>query len=221
MIVTFSPDKSVMKIAVLAGGELKKELLDKCDPEKAAILWPENIEAFQQIPADAYFDLLFENTPGRIHRLQTLVPKPVFIHAVTETCSDLGGSFIRLNAWPGFISRKVIELSAAGKKQELPATSVLTSIGWQFRFVPDVPGLVTGRVIAMIINEAYFALGEGISSKDEIDTAMKLGTNYPFGPFEWSRRIGLQHIFNLLSRLSIDDERYLVAPALKSELNQK
>jgi 3-hydroxybutyryl-CoA dehydrogenase len=210
-----------MKIAVLANEALKREVLDKCDPAKAAFFWPRNIEEFCQLPADAYFDLLFERDAGRIACLQTLVPNPVFIHAVTDTLAELHLPFIRLNAWPGFISRKVIELSASGRQEEMLAASVFSSLGWQFRFVPDVPGLVTGRVIAMIINEAYFAFGEGISSKDEIDTAMKLGTNYPFGPFEWSRQIGVQHIYNLLTRLGSSDERYLVAPSLENEINHK
>jgi 3-hydroxybutyryl-CoA dehydrogenase len=217
----FLTGKTVMTIAILANEGSKRELLDKCDPGKTSFLWPGNMETFQQAPADAYFDLMFENDANRVRCLQALAPKPVFIHAVTDTLADIQGPFIRLNAWPGFISRKIIELSASGRQQKLLAASVLTTLGWQFRFVPDVPGLVTGRVIAMIINEAYFALAEGVSSKDEIDIAMKLGTNYPFGPFEWGRRIGLQHIYNLLFKLSHNDERYVVAPSLKNELNQK
>ena len=42
----------------------------------------------------------------------------------------------------------------------------------------------------MIINEAFLALQEGVSTKEEINTAMKLGTNYPLGPFEWVEKIG-------------------------------
>src|ERR1700710_2457559 len=48
------------------------------------------------------------------------------------------------------------------------------------------------RVVAMIINEAYYALDAGVSSKESIDLAMKLGTGYPYGPFEWADRIGLR-----------------------------
>ena len=52
---------------------------------------------------------------------------------------------------------------------------------------PDIPGFISARVVSMIINEAYFALEEEVSSKEEIDTAMKLGTNYPYGPFDGVR----------------------------------
>ena len=71
----------------------------------------------------------------------------------------------------------------------------------------------------MIINEAFFALGEDISSKTEIDIAMKLGTNYPFGPFEWADLIGLDKIAQLLDACYLKDERYAIAPALRRELD--
>jgi len=77
---------------------------------------------------------------------------------------------------------------------------------------------VTPRVISMIINEAYFALDEGISSKEEIDTAMKLGTNYPYGPFEWSEKIGLKKIYDLLIALTTTNSRYKPAPRLEQEV---
>ena len=69
----------------------------------------------------------------------------------------------------------------------------------------------------MIINEAFFALQENVSSKEEIDTAMKLGTNYPFGPFEWAERIGLKNIFELLTGLSKTQSRYEPAALLKQQ----
>lgn len=74
------------------------------------------------------------------------------------------------------------------------------------------------RIISMIVNEAYFALGDGISTKEEIDTAMKLGTNYPYGPFEWSQKIGLKKIYALLQNLGREKERYAAAPLLKYEV---
>ncbi len=66
------------------------------------------------------------------------------------------------------------------------------------------------------INEAWFALEENVSSKEEIDVAMKLGTNYPYGPFEWASLIGIEKIFELLQKLSTYDKRYLPATLLKA-----
>ncbi len=57
-----------------------------------------------------------------------------------------------------------------------------------------------------------------ITTKTEIDLAMKLGTNYPYGPFEWAEKIGLKNIYLLLKKLSENDNRYAVAPAMELEL---
>jgi 3-hydroxybutyryl-CoA dehydrogenase len=74
--------------------------------------------------------------------------------------------------------------------------------------VPDEIGFITPRVVSMIINEAFIALKEGVSTKGEIDTAMKLGTNYPYGPFEWAEKIGVEKIKSLLDKLSMQEKRY-------------
>ena len=99
----------------------------------------------------------------------------------------------------------------------MTAAKVFESLGWNFVFVKDEPGLVAARVICMIINEAFFALQEEVSTIDEIDLAMKLGTNYPFGPFEWENRIGLQNVYRLLKTLSAKDKRYCVSPLLEKK----
>lgn len=73
------------------------------------------------------------------------------------------------------------------------------------------------RVISMIINEAYFALGDKLATTESIDLAMKFGVNYPLGPIEWGQKIGLRHIMNLLSEYSeiTEDPRYRISTALK------
>lgn len=73
------------------------------------------------------------------------------------------------------------------------------------------------RTIAMIINEAYFALGEKLATAEDIDLAMKNGVNYPLGPIEWGEKIGLHNIAQLLEELSTitRDERYKLSTELK------
>ena len=87
----------------------------------------------------------------------------------------------------------------------------------RFIQVPDEPGLVSARVLSMIINEAYFALDDQISTRENIDIAMKLGTGYPYGPFEWAALIGVRRIAALLEKLSAADKRYVPAALLKQE----
>ena len=56
----------------------------------------------------------------------------------------------------------------------------------------------------------------GTSTKEEIDIAMKLGTGYPFGPFEWGEMIGLSRIAELLKKLSYDNPVYELAKSLNN-----
>ena len=61
---------------------------------------------------------------------------------------------------------------------------------------------IFARCLAAILNEAALALDEGVASRDDIDTAMKLGTNYPKGPLAWSEEIGLRTVRGLLTELN-------------------
>ncbi len=76
--------------------------------------------------------------------------------------------------------------------------------------VPDAPGLILGRTVALLVNEATSALMEGVATPADIDTAMKLGTNYPQGPLAWADEAGLDVILSVLEHLyqSYREERY-------------
>ncbi len=169
------------------------------------------------VKADVFFDLLFNNE--FIPANEFTMGKPVFVEAVCCTAKEIGhANYIRINTWPGFIERPVIELSAVNDAAKAIAEPVLQALGWKFVWTPDEPGMIAARIISMIINEAYFGLQDGISTRDEIDTAMKLGTNYPCGPFEWSRKIGIEKIYFLLKKLQQQDTgRYAVAKMLEQE----
>jgi 3-hydroxybutyryl-CoA dehydrogenase len=144
---------------------------------------------------------------------------PVFVNEVNGTLIDLpvGKCMIRINAWPGFLRYPVLEL-AAGENDKKAAEKILDAIGWDYKWVADIPGLVTPRVISMIVNEACYAVNENVSSAQEIDIALKLGTSYPLGPFEWNKQIGSHRIIQLLDILSANDDRYQPAPDLKKNL---
>ena len=70
---------------------------------------------------------------------------------------------------------------------------------------PLDPDSIAERVILAIVNEAYRTMGDRVASADDIDRAMKLGANHPFGPFEWAHRTGLEEIAVSLDQLSADD----------------
>ena len=121
------------------------------------------------------------------------------------------------NGFPTLFDRSVLEVSLWQNKNHDKLQKICQQLGTAFLLVDDRVGLVTPRVIAMIINEAYYTVQEGTATRENIDTAMKLGTNYPYGPFEWCDRIGVNHIYELLEAIYEDtkDERYKICPLLK------
>jgi 3-hydroxybutyryl-CoA dehydrogenase len=86
---------------------------------------------------------------------------------------------------------------ALGLAEELFAT-----LGKGAVLVEDAPGLFLGRTIGSIVNEAMIAVAEEVASPEDIDTAMRLGANYPFGPIEWGRQIGGTRLTQILKRLA-------------------
>ena len=67
------------------------------------------------------------------------------------------------------------------------------------------PASIAERVVLAIVNEAYRAFGDGVAGQDDIDRAMRLGANHPFGPFEWARRTGIHEVAVMLDALSDED----------------
>ena len=102
------------------------------------------------------------------------------------------------------------------------SSKVCDQLKTEFVVVEDRVGMVSARVICMIINEAYNTFGEGTASKEDINLAMKLGTNYPLGPFEWCTEIGVRNVYELLEAIFRDtnDERYRIAPELVKEYTE-
>lgn len=93
----------------------------------------------------------------------------------------------------------------------------LSVLGLTPRAVADLPGLVVARTIAMLINEAADAVQQGVCDEAGADAAMKLGVNYPAGPFEWLARWDRRAVVALLDRLDQHHrgERYRVSPYLR------
>jgi 3-hydroxybutyryl-CoA dehydrogenase len=157
--------------------------------------------------------------------------KPYFMNACNVSLSEMlkgnhteaKGPFFGFNGMPTLLDRPILEVSLLQKSDEERLSNVCKDLGTTFLAVDDRVGMVTPRVISMIINEAYFTVQEGTASREDIDVAMKLGTNYPFGPFEWCERIGIKHVYELLSAIYADtrDERYKICPLLKKEYLRK
>ncbi|MEU4653456.1 3-hydroxyacyl-CoA dehydrogenase [Streptomyces sp. NPDC023723] len=93
------------------------------------------------------------------------------------------------------------------------ATGLFQALGKRVSVIGDVPGMIVARAVARIIDLAFEAAAKGVATRDDIDTAMRLGVNYPLGPFEWSRRVGAGWAFDVLASMHELDGTGRYAPS--------
>ena len=186
------------------------------------IVLPEDLEIY-----DLLFDLNLDDDPSRIEAYASLKQKLVIGCAVKKSLRQLVQAsdkrinchLIGMNALPTFINRSKVEISFLNSADAITFDEMAKQLNWEYLTVADAVGMVTPRVIAMVINEACFTLYEQTASMNDIDVAMKLGTNYPFGPFEWCDRIGVKDVYETLEAIAKDtnDPRYKICPLLKEK----
>jgi 3-hydroxybutyryl-CoA dehydrogenase len=99
----------------------------------------------------------------------------------------------------------------------LQVDQFVRSLGRLPIWIADGPGLVLPRLVAMLSNEAAFALLDGIAEADTIDMAMRLGANFPNGPLAWAKIIGYTQIVAVLDHLFAEyhEERYRTCTLLR------
>lgn len=176
---------------------------------------------------DLVFDFILDEDPFQVEIYSDKTHGKVFINTAKISLAELSNltnhhvkaTLFGFNGLPTFLNRGVMEVSILKKEDESQLQEICKSLGTDFLLVDDRVGLVTPRIVCMIINEAYFTVLEGTATREDIDQAMKLGTNYPFGPFEWCTRIGVKHVYELLEAVYEDthDERYKICSLLKKE----
>jgi 3-hydroxybutyryl-CoA dehydrogenase len=208
-----------MKIVVRTDESMKEELLAQGLKDHVQVEWVKEWEAFPG--ADVFIDLLFRPVDENMEELKKLQPATVIINSVSGFPGELPGNFVRINGWRTFLKRPVVEAACLNPALRTKAENIFNCFNKTTEWVPDVPGFISARVVSMIINEAFFALQENVSTKEEIDTAMKLGTHYPYGPFEWSEKIGIENIYELLAVLSHSLNRYEPCSLVKEEALRK
>jgi len=180
--------------------------------------------------ADVIFDFVLDQDPYAF-KLYADNAVTVFINTCKVSLAELAYSvngklncsIFGFNGLPTMVSRAFLEVSVLFPETTAALDSICKQLNTEYILVEDRVGMVTPRVISMIINEAYYTVQEGTASREDIDLAMKLGTNYPYGPFEWCTQLGLKNIYELLEAIYNDtkDERYKICPLLKKEyLNQ-
>ncbi len=98
------------------------------------------------------------------------------------------------------------------------ATAFATALGKTVVTSRDTPGFVTTRALAVLVNEAAWMLYEGVATREDIDTAYKLGFHHPMGPFELADLVGLDTSLAILDVLweGFHDPKYRACPLLRT-----
>ncbi|MGI9185126.1 MAG: 3-hydroxyacyl-CoA dehydrogenase NAD-binding domain-containing protein [Solirubrobacteraceae bacterium] len=147
-------------------------------------------------------------------------PQAIALAAGSLAALDPGGSAIGFHALPPLAATRLVELTRGPDSSEAAAAAserFFATLGKHTLWVADAPGLILGRIICSVVNEAAFALGEGLGSAEDIDAGMVHGLNYPRGILTWADAIGLDHVLTVLDALNLEygEERYRAAPLLR------
>lgn len=177
------------------------------------------------------FELSLEHSETKTGNLKALDEAldpsvPVVSNAVTSTVLSQAqpllhkARLIGIAAFPTLVENTLVELSPSLYTSPDVAEAVksfFVRLKKETSAVEDSIGMVMPRILCQIINEALFTVQNDVANPKDIDTAMKLGTNYPHGPIEWGEKIGFKNIVAVLDALHRNhgEERYRVAPLLR------
>jgi 3-hydroxybutyryl-CoA dehydrogenase len=147
-------------------------------------------------------------------------PQAILCAGGSLSALDPGGSAVGFHALPPLAEAGLVELTRGPDSSASAveaAEHFFATLGKHTLWVGDAPGLVLGRMVCQVINEAAFAITEGAGSPEDIDAGMIHGLNYPRGPLAWADQIGLDHVLSVLEALheELGDDRYRAAPALR------
>lgn len=215
-----------MDILVLGDQQRADELIRRI-PKIHQVKYSNNVNDASLPRYNVIFDLNFDDGAKFLQYYSYLRNRIVVVSTVKRQLADVIFDYrgeiycklIGMNALPGFIDRDYLELSLPNQNNLPVLQDLVKELEWDYKLVEDRVGMVTPRVLFMIINEACYTLQEGTASIEDIDQAMRLGTNYPKGPFEWADAIGVDHVYETLEALYEDtrDERYKICPMLKTK----
>jgi 3-hydroxybutyryl-CoA dehydrogenase len=203
-------------VLIIAGDNVvAAELADLARAAGWNVVLPEDAEAGDEVPfliVDCGADPMAPPLQGG--------PRAILCAEGSLSGLDPEGGAAGFHAIPPLASARLVEATRG------PNTSLLAfertehlfgTLGKHVEWVGDAPGLVLGRIVAQLVNEAAFALQEGVGSADDIDAGMVLGLNHPRGPLAWGDAMGLDHALAILDGLWEEhhDPAYRAAPILR------
>jgi len=224
-------DKALATISKNLDRQIKKEKITEED--KKSILGRINkIIGVENTPADVdlVIEAIFENKDVKssiFNTLQSIVKSnSIFASntssiSITElSVSNRPDKFIGMHFMNPVPMMKLIEI-IRGYSTSDETFNTIKALSEKLGKVPvevfDYPGFVANRILMPMINEAAFALMEGVASKEDIDTVMKLGLNHPMGPLTLADFIGLDVCLAIIEVLynGYNDPKYRPCPLLK------
>ncbi len=172
----------------LAAAVAEADLVIEAAPESMEL----KVELFREVAFHARHDALFASNTSAL--------------SVTEMAAASGRPerFVGMHFFNPVHLMKLLEL-VRGLETSTETVKVLTAVGERMGkevvVVADTPGFATSRINALIGNEAFRMLEQGVATAEDIDRAMKLGLNHPMGPLEMTDLVGLDVRLSILEHL--------------------
>ena len=192
-----------------------------------------DVSAFAE--ADLVVEAIAEKLEPKLEllrRLAAIVPETTILASNTSSISItrlaaatrhpenfMGMHF--MNPVPMMTLCELIKGLATSDETVAKVTAVAQAMGKTTILAADYPGFIVNRILIPMINEAVFALMEGLGTPEDIDSAMKLGCNQPMGPLALADLIGLDTVLSIMEVLhnGTGDSKYRPCPLLRTYVN--
>jgi len=224
-------DRAVAAVEKNLGRQVKKEIVTQEDADAALGRITTTMDLAAAADADLAIEAVFEQFDVKAdlwRKLDEIVAPDAILASNTSSISitRLGAltgrpeRFIGMHFFNPVPMMKLVEVIRGHATSDEVTAAVMdeaTSLGKTPVEVHDYPGFVSNRVLMPMINEAIFALMEGVADAEAIDTVMKLGMAHPMGPLTLADFIGLDVCLNILEVLhtELGDSKYRPCPLLR------
>ena len=224
-------DKAVQNISKNLDRQIAKEIITAADKEKilsriSKVIGVENTPKDTELIIEAIFEnkevkLSIFNTLNNIIKTDSIFASNTSSISITELSAKIRpDKFIGMHFMNPVPVMKLVEI-IRGYSTSDETYKIIKELSLKLSKTPvevfDYPGFVSNRILMPMINEAIFALMEGVASKEDIDTVMKLGMNHPMGPLTLADFIGLDVCLAIMNVLynGFNDSKYMACPLLK------